>query len=259
MAPSLFPNIRLFSEQFSSFSGNVQRLIILRERECNTRGGGQGMQMFQRFCFVAALAAFSAGCASDIYSIVPLASDVQTVRYNKGAPTTYSDLKLGAVEITPLHVADSGKLVFGIAAFNKAAGPSNFGVENISVTEPNGAPDKVYTSAELIADAQTRAAWAKFAVILAGGLEAYSATQNARYQTTGSAYGQVGGVGYSSSFSTSSYSPAAAQIGLAEARADMRDGLAGINNALDRQIANIDQRVLQTTTVDQQSAYGGLV
>lgn len=202
--------------------------------------------MIRNIVAVGMLAVALSGCASE-YSISPAPGAGQQIRYEQGLPTIFSDKRAAAIQVTPLKVTDDMRLAFGIAAFNKTGGPSNFGVENISVEQPDGTPDRVFTSSELIHEAKVDAQWKTFAAALAGGLASASA-----YSTTrGTAYTPVGSV----SWSSTSYDPVQA----AEIRAETRDNIAGIRASLDRTVSNIHQEALQTTTVNAGDSYGGIV
>jgi hypothetical protein len=186
------------------------------------------------------------GCATE-YSISPVPGASQQLRYEQGVPTIYSEQKAGVIQITPVGISDDMRLAFGVAAFNKVPGPSNLGVENISLTQEDGSSDKIFTSGELVHEAKVRAQWAEFATALAGGL----AAANSYSTTTGTAYTPIGPVSYHSR----SYDA----VGAAEIRSVTSENLASIRNSLDHTISGIRGSMLQTTTINAGDSYGGIV
>jgi len=188
---------------------------------------------------------------STSYSVAPIPDASQEIRYQQGTPTTYSEMDEGALQVTALGVNDERRLIFSVAAFNKGSGPSNFGVENISIEQQDGSPDQVFTSGELIHEAKVKAAWATFATALAGGLAAAAANNNA-YTTTS------GYIGHHS-FYMRTYDPGLAYAGTAAASAATAYGIANIQDSLDHSIANIRDGALQTTTIDPDNSYAGIV
>lgn len=203
---------------------------------------------------VGVMAATLGGCATE-YSVSPVANSTEQVRYWHGKPTIYSEMRFGAVQVTPLGVNGDNRVGFAIVALNKSTTPANFGTENIALTQQNGQPDKVFTTVELDHEAKVRAQWQQFAVALAGGLEMYAASRNSVSTTSGTAYTPLGPVNYYSS----TYDPALAQANMEVAGAQMRAGLETIADRLDQKLSAIHGAVLQTTTIDPDRADGGIV
>lgn len=195
-----------------------------------------------------------AACSTE-YSVTPLAQDGQQIRYTQGRATAYSEKNAGALQVTPLGLNDGMRPSFQIAAFNKSHGPSNFGVENVSLELADGSADKVFTSSELQHEAKVNAEWAEAATILAGGLAAGAAQANAYSTTSGSVSSSYG----SASFYARTYDPTAAYLGTASAAAATGYGLQRIESALDATLANYRNNILQTTTLDSGQSYGGVV
>jgi hypothetical protein len=204
--------------------------------------------------FVILLAASLCGCATE-YNVSPVAQAGQQIRYTQGKATTYSEKSSGAIQITPLGLNDAMRPTFEIAAYNKSRGPSNFGVENVSLQHGDGSLDKIFTSNELVHEAKVDAQWAKAATILAGGLAAGAAQANAYSTTSGTVSTGYG----NASFYARTYDPAAAYAGTAEASAATGYGLARIEASLDATVANYRNNVLQTATIDAAQSYGGVV
>lgn len=207
-----------------------------------------------------AIAAFSsaallAGCAST-YSITPLADAGQTVRYEQGRPTTDQIRRGGAMKVTPVKVADDGRLVFAVAALNTSGAASTFGVENIAVADAQGRPIRVYSHDSLVREAKNRAMWASVATALAGAAAAVAANNNA-YRTTNASLMTPHGHLYT--YHATTYDPTAAALGTAAATAGTTAALVGIHDTLDRTLAGLDDQILQTTTIDPDTAWGGKV
>jgi hypothetical protein len=194
------------------------------------------------------------GCAKD-YAAAPIAGSGQQIRYTQGIATTFSDKEKGSVQITPLgYIKDDNRLIFGAAAFNKGTESQNFSLERVSVTS-NAISLRTYTRDELAHEARVKAAWATAAVILAGGLAAYSASQ-AAYSSTN---GYISGPGGTATFYATRYDPAVAAAGTAAAGAATGYGLATINNSLDNTIANLNGSILQINTVNPGTSAGGAI
>ena len=208
-----------------------------------------------KVCRIAALLAlpgFLTACATS-YTITPIPDSDQEVRYLQGTPTTYSERAGSAIQVTPYGINDEGRLVFGVAAFNKSLAPQNFGVENINVAGPNGENVRVFTSAELQSEAKNRAAWAEFALLMAGAASAAAASENAYRTTSGSVSGPYG----TSSFYARTYDPGLAYAGTAAATAGTVYGIAQVQNSLDSTLTRLRGEVLQTTTIDPGRSFGG--
>ena len=208
-----------------------------------------------RYLFSAICAsALLSGCATS-YEITPLAIGATTTRYEQGVPMTASNLSAGSVQVKPIGVNDQGRLMFGVAAINHSPMPANFGIENVSMLSEAGIPIRIFTHVELERQAKNAATWAAVAVAFAGAASAYAATQNAYSTTTGSIYGPRG----TTNFVSQTYNPTAATLGVGAASAATAAGLIAINRSLDETIANLNGRILQTTTIDPGNIYGGTI
>jgi len=210
--------------------------------------------MFFGKFFAFGMAIALSGCATE-YAVSPVTQSGQQVRFSRGMATTYSEKKSGAVQITALGLNSEMRPAFQIAAFNKSGNPANFGVENVSLELADGSSDKIFTSGELIHEAKVNAEWAKVGTILVGALAAGAAHANAYSTTSGSISTPYGNASYYSR----TYDPGVAYAGAAAAGAATGYGLARIQASLDETISNYSNQVLQTTTVDPSSSYGGVV
>lgn len=188
-------------------------------------------------------------CATS-YSVKPVAAEGQTIRYVSGQATTFAEGRKGSVQVTPLGVNEKGRLVFGVAAFNNGAEATTLGVENMTATA-GGAPLRIFTHAELERMAKNDATIAMVATALAGAASAYAATQGPTYTST---YSTPRGV---YRYQSTDYVAQAALAGAAVAGAAVT--MKQINDTLDGTLAALQGQILQTTTVDPETSFGGQV
>lgn len=121
---------------------------------------------------ISAVACLCLEACTTTYSVTPIATDGQEVRYLSGTPSTLSNSMAGSVQITPYGVTENyNRLSFGIAAFNNGPGQATIGTENIEVLRGDKV-SKVLTAADLEKEARREAAVAQVALALAGGLAA---------------------------------------------------------------------------------------
>jgi len=201
---------------------------------------------------LAALSLLLSACATS-YTVTPVPSANQQVRYQQGIPTTYSEQDHSAVQVTPHGLDGDSRLVFFIAAFNKGPVPENFGVENLSASADQG-PVKIFTYNELVSEAKNRATWAKIGILISGLGSAVAANANA-YSTTN---GIVSGPGGTSTFYARTYDPSAAYAGTAAAGAATAYGIVQVQKSLDETLARLNGQLLQTTTIDPGTSFGGM-
>lgn len=209
--------------------------------------------MFKKVFALLASASVLSACATT-YSITPVDTGAAKVTYDNGRPTTDLEQANGAIKVTPLGVAENGRLNFAVAGYNKLNSPSNFGSENFTASVA-GAPVKVYTYAQLEREAKNAATWAAVAVALSGAATAVAANNNA-YRTTNTTLYTPRGV-YAAHSTT--YDPTAAAVGTAAAGAATAGGLYAIRKELDSTLDRLGGTILQTTTIDPKQAYGGQI
>ena len=201
----------------------------------------------------AIIALMLSSCATT-YSFTPVDTGAARVIHGPGAPTTDLELANGGIQVTPLGVAGNGRMTFAVAAYNKLAEPSGFGPEHFAASA-DGARLQVHTYDELEGEAQKAAAWATFAVALAGAAAVYAAHDNA-WQTTDTTLHTPDGA-YTVSATT--YDPALAAMGTAMATAATVEGMNLVGQQLDAARARLGDTILQATTIDPQQAYGGYI
>lgn len=212
----------------------------------------------KRVLGAAALALLTAGCAST-YAIAPQPVAGQGIRYERGTPTVVSVRPHGVVRVSPAAKSYQDRVVLNVVAFNNGPDPANLGYENLSVTADDGTPMRLYTVAELEREAKTKAAWAAFAVALAGAANTYAAQQSAYSYGYGnvSTYGTYGHA--ISTYSYTAYNPALANALTQQAMDRTSADIGQISAALDHTVANLEGHVLQTTTIDVGQINGGQV
>jgi len=222
-----------------------------------------------RYIALIALTILLAGCATT-YSVAPVTNTNQALRYYKGTPTLSSVLERSVVEVTPLSNSFQGRPVFMLVAFNDSPDAHQLGVENIEAIV-NGEGHRIYTATELQREAERAAAWEQFAVALAAGAQSYANAQ-AAYSNTYSTYSSYGsatavspygstivtGSAYGSGMSTT-YNPGVTQALEAQNRARTADQLNQIEARLEAVSVDLQNNVLQTTTILPGSAYGGRI
>ncbi len=203
---------------------------------------------------LASLVALISGCAVS-YRVTPIDAPPATVRYDHGAPTTSLEQRNGGVQVTPMQFDQDGRMVFGVAVFNKSDRPANFGTENIQTHSQDNKTLRIYTVDDLIREARNKAIAASVAIALLG-VAAAAASQAAAHQTYHSTlYTPHGVYRYKASY----YDGAQAAAGTAASIGGATAGIYAVHQSLDAAIAGIGESVLQTTTVDPGESIAGRV
>jgi hypothetical protein len=173
-------------------------------------------------------------------------------RYVKGVPTLDLQQQGGGVQLRFLGW-DHSNAVFAIGFFNSGPEPVNVGIENLHASA-GGKPLRIYTVDELTRQAKSRATWSKIGLAFLGGLGA-AAAANQRSTYHGTITGPYGGM-YSYS---GSYPSLYGQLQADRISANTATNMSIIQYQLDATISAIGDRVLQTTTVDPGTSFGGLI
>lgn len=199
-----------------------------------------------------ALVLFSAPAIAEPHiDIHGLVEGAQGARFIKGVPTIDLPLQNGAVQVRPLGF-DHNDTVFAVAVFNAGTEPANIALEDMHATT-NGNPIRIWTGRDLARQAKNRAMWAQLGIaFLSATGSALAASQRDTYH---SSFVTPRGV-YSYS---GSYPSLAGQI---QANAIIDNGIAAmafVQQKLDAALANIDDSVVQRTTVDPGMSYGAIV
>jgi hypothetical protein len=206
--------------------------------------------MFKSFISVALAAAMciSVPALAKPISIKPVPREGQTVRYEKGDPTIEDDMTNGAVRIMPIPSLDHGSLQFMVVAFNKGTESTNFGVENVFMTR--GAERiACFTKDELESKAKNRAMWSQIGIAMLAGVAA-AAQNNNTIITTQTPRGGI--------YTTRIQNPGLSG-GQVAAIAAGAGGIALSQYRLQQTLDNLNDEILQTTTVDPDGTYGGRV
>ena len=185
----------------------------------------------------------------------PVTENGTTLRYNRGVPTLQRDDEFSTVTVTPLE-PDHGRLAFAVAAFNKAPAAFNLGVESLHASLANGGKLSILTKDDLVRKAKNRAHWAAFGMALATGLAGAAAASTAgHHYYNGTLSTPSGFYHYNASYTNTTEQVLAGSA----VTAGGVYAIANIQNGLDSLVANLNQNVLQTTTLDQGAGYGGMV
>lgn len=178
----------------------------------------------------------------------PLASEGQSIRYDHGFATVEDDLPGAGVSVMPARQLDHGSLQFKVAVYNKSAIPVNVGVENVVVSYRD-MPSPCFTVEELTKAAKSRAMWSQIGYAMLAGAAAAAQNNN----TTVTTYTPRGGV----------YRTVINRPGLSDGQllavAGGGAAIAVSQIELQKTVANLNDEIMQTTTLDPQTGYGGRV
>lgn len=204
------------------------------------------MQYLSAVAFIAAASLATPAFAGDLVA-KPVAGDGQTIRYDRGIPTIEDDLADAAVRVVPLPGLDHGRMQFKVAVYNKGSKPINVGVENIFVVH-NTLRTPCHTADELAKMAKSRAMWSQIGYAMLAGAAAAAQNNN----TTVTTYTPSGRV----------YRTVIDRPGLSDGQiATVAAGGAAValsQIGLNKTLEGIQNEVLQTTTLDPESGYGGI-
>ena len=187
------------------------------------------------------------------YEFTPVAEESTSIRYLQGVPTISIADETGGVMVTQNEEL-YGRVRMNVAFTNASDLPINFGVENITATI-DGEPVEIMTADDLEKIAKRKAGWANFAVAMSGGLGAVAAQTNSTRTYTTTGYTRYGSY-YSQTRVTD---PTAAAIGTAASIGGAGYAMSRINANLEQTLGAIQNNVIQTTTVDPLSNYGGML
>lgn len=180
--------------------------------------------------------------------INPVKTEGQVVRYDRGLPTIEDDLPDAAVRVIPLPDLDHGRMQFRVAVYNKGTKPLNVGVENMIIGH-NNLKQPCHTADELARMAKKRAMWSQIAYAALAGAAAAGQNNNTTIKT----YTPSGRV----------YRTVINRPGLSDGQiATIAAGGGAIalsQIALNKTLEGIADEVVQTTTLDPQTGYGGRI
>jgi len=200
------------------------------------------------------LAVTTPALATPSLTLYPEHIGAETARYYRGAAAVLLQTPSGSVEIRPVPV-EKGRIAFAIAVFNQSGRPANFGTENVYAMV-DGVGVAVPTHDQLADDAERKARNAKIGTALfAGVLAGVASTASIHHSYQQNVYTPHGS--YSRSISWHDDTP-----GILGATAAVAGGalvIHGIDKKLDYTLDQLNSQILETTTVDPGSTFGGLV
>jgi hypothetical protein len=183
--------------------------------------------------------------------VQPVQLAEESIRYNHGIPTIDQFSTGGSVQVRPAPL-DHGSLAFNIAVYNTGTQSINIDVANFTLMAGE-VTVTAQTADRLQQKAQSRAAWAQFAVAMAGGLSAVAAaSQRDTYRST---FVTPRGT-YRSYYSAPS---AYGQLQATAAIAGAGLGVAAIQTQLDKTLDELGSQIVQITTVDPGESYAGTI
>ena len=197
----------------------------------------------------ALLAQSSAVMAELIVQPVPVAEE--TARYDRGLPTITIWREKGALQVRPRKL-DHGSVAFDVAVYNRAAEPANFDTSNVEATV-DGTVIRPLTLVELEKKAKNRAMWSQIAVAALAGVAA-GAMARQRDQYTSTVLTPHGVYrGYYSAPSVGGQLAAAGMV------AGGGVAIASIDNQLKATLDNMQDNVIQITTINPGDSYAGML
>lgn len=210
--------------------------------------------LFRSGAIIALAATATTAFAAPKFAVYPMQTGDEVARFRQGVPTLDLETEDGAIQVTPLPM-DHGSLSFGIGVYNKGKQAANFGIENFKVHV--GAQDvAVLTKDQLVSKAKNRAMWTAIALAAVAGATA-AAVANAHTTQTyrSNTYTPWGNVHHIASYRDNTLGTVAAGAAVGGGVA----GIVGIQNRLDYTVANLNDEIVQTTTVEPDASYGGRV
>lgn len=180
-----------------------------------------------------------AGCATvePEYRMVPTGDHNVGVRFSRGNAAMVSNGPAGSVMLLPVRYNSTSKMYFAVAAFNTSGQPINFGTENVRIQLDNGAPVRVQDfnflrhQERVSAQRDLNAAW------IDAGIEGYLA------------YRDTAGLPEHSR----------RQIAYRTMAGSYAFDSATIDSRLRRAMSSWGRTVLQTSTIDPGSTFGGFI
>lgn len=212
----------------------------------------------------AAAIAYPALAANYSLQIVPM--EGQIVRMEQGRQIVDSPGEKVTVRLVQPKAPTPKRSGFRAFAMNGSSAPFNFGPSNISASFGESVTAAMLTYDQLASEARRRQGWQAFAVGMAAASRSMNAA-NAGYVSgtgtySGTTYGSYGSTPYrAQTYGTATYS------GYDAGRAQIAGAIAQEQNRADfqalaaAQAANMEglNALMQTTTVDPGSAFGGIV
>lgn len=218
-----------------------------------------------RNLFAAVSVVVLAACATP-YQLSAVPGPGQELDYFKGQASLTSFGAASVVAISPSARSFEERAGFILTVVNEGDAPQLIDTPQIEVTSSAGAL-KVFSAAQLAKEARDAAAWQAVAVAMSSASQSYANSQaaystsytTARTNTYGNVYSPYGTTTYNStgygSATTTTYDPAITQALEAENRARTDAQMSAIKSQLQGSIADVENSVLQATTVHPGQAF----
>lgn len=212
-----------------------------------------------RLLAIITFAAMLAACATP-YKLSPVPGPGQELEYFKGQASVTSFGQRSVVAVSPSARSFDERAGFILTVVNDGDAPQLIDTPQIEVTSNTGAL-KVFSAAQLEKEARDAAAWQAFAVAMSSASQSYANSQaaystsytTAQTNTYGNVYSPYGTTTYNSTgygtATTTTYNPAITQALEAENRARTDAQMSAIKSQLQGSIADVQNTVLQATTV----------
>lgn len=177
----------------------------------------------------------------------PIQQPGQTIRFDRGHPTIEDDMPTAGVRVLPIEGLDHGSFQFEVAVFNKLASPVNVGVENV-VAHHGAMTLTSMTKDELAHQAKKRAFWSQLGYAMLAGVAA-GVQNNNTVITTSTPHGF---------YRTTIHQPGLSDGQIATVAAG-GGAIALSQIGLQKTLERLDGEIMQTSTIDPQTGYGGRV
>lgn len=203
---------------------------------------------------ILAVATPATGFAGTPLTLYPVRVGDETARFYRGEATLTLTTPEGAVEVRPIRTGDK-EIVLSVAVVNTSSRAADIGVENITA-QVNGRPVALPNHDQLVDAAQTRARQQRLATALVTGVIAgVASTASTQHSYQQNLYTRHGA--YARTITWEDNTPGV--LGATAAVAGGALVMTSINQKLDYTLDQLNNEVLETTTVDPGSSFGGTV
>lgn len=203
-----------------------------------------------------ACAVLLAGCAS-VYTVTPLDSPEASLTWDRGQATMASDKPLSTVQVRTAGVGEKGRMVFEVAALNKAQAFAHFGYPNLIATDAAGKSLRLFGRADLEREAHNAAGWSRAGVALVATAAVASADSTATTTVEKTIKKPDGSL---VQVTEKVYDARTAELLRLAALDRAEVEMAQIERTLDARLAAVhDRNMLEMTTVPPGGAHGGTV
>jgi hypothetical protein len=206
---------------------------------------------------IAALCALSISHASIAATPVfpqPFQIGEETARFNKGVPLVSLERERGGVQIRPTGM-DHGSISFMVVVYNDGNELANFGIENVTA-EIDGQTLVPFSREQLQSKAKNRAMWSQIGIaLLAGAAAGVASTASTKSSYRSYLRTPRGTYSYYGVYRDNSLGV----LGAGAATAAGVYGIHSIQQQLDQTLDQLEDEIIQTTTVEPGESYGGRI